>query len=115
MGIYDINGRELDSGSSSTPYLSSSLSSKIKPETSFDVSGFSLIHEFTPFETDYSASSSNAKYLDFSQNAFYTTFYDKYLGVHGNLVVTKKNLGKDQSGLYDIWCYDFKPYKSIIF
>ena len=112
MGIYDINGRELDSGSSSTPYLSSSLSLKIKPETSFDVSGFSLIHEFTPFETDYSTSSSNAKYLDFSQNAFYTTFYDKYLGVHGNLVVTKKNLGKDQSGLYDIWCYDFKPYNA---
>ena len=110
MGVYDINGRSLSSGDSSGDiYLSSSKISRLKQETSFDASGFSLIHEFTPFDVDYSAYS-DPKVLNVSQAEFYTTFYDKYLGVHDDLIVTKKNLGKEQSGLYDIWCYDFKPY-----
>ena len=113
MGIYDINGNELNGGSSSdTPYLSSSSFSRLKQETSFNASKFSLIHEFSAFETNYSATSSNPKILDISQETFYQTFYDKYLGTHDNLIVTKKNLGKDQSGKYDIWCYDFKPYSA---
>lgn len=110
MGIYNISGKEIFSGESDTSFLSSSSFSRLREQSSFDASGYSLIHEFTPFATDYSASSINPRVLNISQGEFYITFYDKYLGMHNDLVVTKKNLGKDQSGLYDIWCYDFMPY-----
>lgn len=47
-----------------------------------------------------------------SLSTFYTTFYDKYINVNlTNYEVTKKSLGKDQSGTYDLYEYDFKPSK----
>ena len=47
-----------------------------------------------------------------SLNDFLTMFYDKYLNANlENYQVTKKSLGKDQSGTYDIYEYDFKPAK----
>lgn len=110
MSVYDINGNSLFTDSMSLPYLSSSRIQRLRKDSSFDVSSYSLIHEFTPFATDYSTATSTPRVLNITQAEFYTTFYDKYIGVHDSLVVTKKNLGKDQSGLYDVWCYDFKPY-----
>lgn len=113
MSVYNISGEKIASEINpwlDEPFLSSSRIQRLRKDSTFDVSGFSLIHEFTPFAVDYSTATSTPKVLNITQTEFYTTFYDKYLGVHDGFVVTKKNLGKDQSGLYDVWCYDFKPY-----
>jgi predicted deacylase len=113
MSVYDINGEKIDSEISpwlNEPFLSTSKIHRLRKDSSFDVSGFSLTYEFSPFSTNYSTGTNTPRVLNISQAEFYATFYDKYLGVHDGLVVTKKNLGKDQSGLYDVWCYDFKPY-----
>lgn len=112
MSVYDINGNSLLTDSTSLPYLSSSQLPRLKEETSFDASSFSLVHEFTPFSVNYSTATSTPRVLNISQQQFYTTFYDKYIGAHDDLVVTKKNLGKDESGTYDVWCYDFIPYNA---
>lgn len=113
MSVYNIDGEKIDSEISpwlNEPFLSTSKIHRLRKDSSFDVSNFSLIYEFSPFATDYSTGANTPRVLNISQAEFYATFYDKYLGVHDGLVVTKKNLGKDQSGLYDVWCYDFKPY-----
>jgi hypothetical protein len=48
--------------------------------------------------------------LDMSTDAFLNTFYDTHVGTHdNNYVVSKTSLGKDESGLYDIYEYDFCP------
>lgn len=49
-----------------------------------------------------------------SLSQVYALFYDKYLAANlqsplPNYSVTKKSLGKDQSGTYDLWEYDFCP------
>lgn len=98
--------------SEETPYLSASARNRLKEQSDFDMSSFDLIRTFTPFSTDYSADASNWRKFEFTQEQFYSAFYEPYLGYHDDLLVTKKNLGKDQSGTYDIWCYDFIPYNA---
>lgn len=111
MGIYDVNGNLLD-GVEETPFLSASARNRLKEQSDFDMSDFALIHTFTPFSTDYSTASGTPRVLPITQKQFYDTFYEPYLGYHDDLLVTKKNLGKDESGTYDIWCYDFIPYNA---
>lgn len=116
MAVYNINGAKIDEGGESTyiesPFLSSSLRNRLKKESDFNMSSYDLIHTFTAFETDYSTQTSTPKVLNITSAQFLSTFYDTYLGYHDDLLVTKKNLGKDQSGTYDIWCYDFIPYNA---
>ena len=112
MNVYDINGIALMSDGIDLPWLSSSKMPRLKEDSEFDMSSFSLIHEFTPFSQDYSPATATPRVLNITQDQFYQTFYDPYLGNHDGMMVTKKNLGKDQSGLYDVWCYDFLAYSA---
>lgn len=117
MILYKYDGTVINidtdsTGVSDTPYLSASARNRLKEQSDFDMSSFGLIRTFTPFSTDYSADVSNWRSFDFTQAQFYSAFYEPYLGYHDDLLVTKKNLGKDQSGTYDIWCYDFIPYNA---
>jgi hypothetical protein len=114
MSVYDIDGNPIatDGEFLETPYLSSSAKNRLKEQSDFDMSSFDIIKVFTPFSTDYSTNTSTPRVLDITQQQFYDTFYEPYLGYHDDLLVTKKNLGKDQSGTYDIWCYDFIPYNA---
>ena len=115
MAIYDINGNVISTDSSAvteTPYLSASARNRLKEQSDFNMSSFDVIHTFTPFATDYATERATPRVLNITQQQFYDTFYEPYLGYHDDLLVTKKNLGKDQSGTYDIWCYDFIPYKA---
>ena len=117
MAIYDGDGKLISAGddqesaSSHTPFLSSAKGKLIRYETDFDVNDFDILHTFTPFADDYSAESGIYNYAKqtTTQQQFYDLFYNPYIGYHGDLLVTKKNLGKDQSGLYNIWCYDIIP------
>lgn len=117
MILYKYNGTVVNidtdsSGSIETPYLSSSARNRLKEQSDFSMASFGLIHTFTPFVTDYSTGANTPRVLNITQQQFYETFYDPYLGYHDDLLVTKKNLGKDQSGTYDVWCYDFIPYNA---
>ena len=51
---------------------------------------------------------SNQAALDLSYVDFLETFYDPYLGTHGDYVVSKKSLGHDSGGL-ETWEYAFTP------
>lgn len=117
MAIYNVNGVIIDNSIdvTETPYLSSSAKNNLKEQSDFDMSGFDVIRTFTAFETDYACNTSQGRGYDvlpITSSEFYNTFYEPYLGKHDDLMVTKKNLGKDQSGTYDIWCYDFIPYNA---
>lgn len=76
-----------------------------------DVESLPLAQMFTPTDaykgngpTDYTLANCP------SLSDFYTLFYDTYIGRNiPNYSVTKKSLGKDQSGTYDLWEYDFCP------
>lgn len=108
--LYDIDGNIIEFPLN--PGLSSSLRNGLKEQSDFNMDAYPLIHAFTAFSTDYSTQAATPKVLDITQDQFYSTFYDPYLGYHNNLLVTKKNLGKDQSGDYDVWCYDFIPFNA---
>lgn len=114
MNLFDISGNiiPINSQDEKMPFLSSSPSNYLKEQSDFNVSSFPLIYPFTEFAIDYATQTSTPKVLSITQKQFYETFYDQYLGYHDDLLVTKKNLGKDQSGLYDVWCYDFIPYNA---
>jgi hypothetical protein len=50
------------------------------------------------------------KVLNMNTTQFLALFYDPSVGTQSDgLTVTKRSLGKDQSGLYDLYEYDFKP------
>lgn len=79
-----------------------------------------IIKDFEPFEQDYSASKGNGitsgvdknqAYQSTQPDTFLHTFYDPYVGVSddGNYSVTKTVRGKDESGTWDIFEYDFCP------
>ena len=44
-----------------------------------------------------------------TSDQFLSTFLDSYVGKTNTYSMSKKSLGKDQSGTYDIYEYDFKP------
>ena len=111
MAVYNINGVQIDEGSNA-PYLSSSTRNRLKEYSDFDMSSFDTIRTFTAFAEDYATPNGQPYVLNITQSQFYNLFYEPYLGMHDELMVTKKNLGKDQSGQYDIWCYDFVPYNA---
>lgn len=109
MTLYDMDGNPMVF---STPLLSSPEKVSLKEQSDFDVSEFDVIREFTAFIEDYACDTSSFRINSITQSQFYNTFYEPYLGKNGSMMVTKKNLGKDQSGTYDIWCYDFIPYNA---
>ncbi|MBR3237420.1 MAG: DUF2817 domain-containing protein [Oscillospiraceae bacterium] len=112
MSLYNIDGEILIQDTADTPYMSSSAKPSLKEQSDFSMSGYDIIRTFTPFATDYSTQTSTPRVLSMTQQQFYDTFYEPYMGRHTNMTVTKKNLGKDQSGTYDVWCYDFVPYNA---
>lgn len=95
MAVYDIDGNVISSGGGDD----------------FDVSGFPMIRTFSAFSTDYSCPAGSPYVLNIDHETFLSTFYEPYLGWHGDFLVTKKELGKDESGLYTIWSYEFMPLK----
>ena len=115
MAVYNINGARIDEGGTiveTAPYLSSSEKNRLKEQSDFSMASFDVIRTFTAFAADYATPSDNYRRLNITSEQFLQTFYETYIGVHDDLVCTKKNLGKDQSGTYDIWCYDFIPYNA---
>ena len=114
MNIYDVHGNKLvaDNGALETPYLSSSARPRLKEQSDFDMSSFDTIRTFTAFSTDYATPSGQPYVLNMTSAEFLEIFYEPYLGYHSDMVVTKKNLGRDESDTYDIWCYDFIPYNA---
>ena len=52
---------------------------------------------------------SSGKKLDISSDQFLARFYDNFVGSSNYGTVTKTSLGKDESGTYDLYEYDFKP------
>lgn len=51
----------------------------------------------------------SGKKLDMSSDQFLARFYDNFVGTSNYGTVTKTSLGKDESGTYDLYEYDFKP------
>lgn len=49
------------------------------------------------------------KKLNISSDQFLARFYDNFVGSSNYGTVTKTSLGKDESGTYDLYEYDFKP------
>ena len=113
MKFYDIDGNRiyLNNANTEIPYLAASGNGKIKCQTPVDMSSFGLIQEFTAFAEDYSTQQGTPRVLNITVSEFLQTFYDAYLGYNGKTLVTKKRIGKDQSGEYDIVCYDLIPEK----
>lgn len=74
------------------------------------INDINVIYEFPKASDEWVTDSSNKK-LDITTNQFLEMFYDKWLGYHieDGLRVNKKSLGKDTSGQYDIYEYDFIP------
>ena len=67
------------------------------------------IYEFNEIDNTWMTSSDN-KTLAITSDEFLADWYDIYLGVHDDgLNVTKNIIGKDQSGSYYVYEYDFKP------
>ena len=67
------------------------------------------IYEFDEIDNTWMTSSDN-KTLAITSDKFLADWYDIYLGVHDDgLNVTKNIIGKDQSGSYYVYEYDFKP------
>ena len=67
------------------------------------------IYEFDEIDNTWMTSSDN-KTLAITSDEFLADWYDIYLGVHDDgLNVTKNIIGKDQSGSYYVYEYDFKP------
>ena len=62
------------------------------------------------WDTGGTGSSTAAKTLNISADAFVELFYDSFVSAPpAGLTVTKTSIGKDQTGTYDMWEYDFKP------
>ena len=88
------------------------------PEKIASISGGGItidgITNYTIYESptigDTWACTTNNKVLDMTSESFLNTFYDNYVGTNSDgYTVTKKELGKDESGTYSIHEYDFKP------
>lgn len=112
MILYDNDGNEIEFVDSQYTELENMSSANIKPtiwNDDFDMSGYDVIHTFSPFQNDYSCSASNFRINAVTSQDIFDTFYDGYLGWNGDLCVTKKLLGYDTSGIYPVWEYDFKP------
>lgn len=108
MSVYNKQGDSI--GVNDTPFLSCSPFNRARLcGEDFDVSSFSLIHNFTPFSTDYSTDSATPRVLNITAAEFLSTFYEPYLGWHDGLMVSKKIIGRDKTNTYDVWCYDFTP------
>ena len=80
--------------------------------TTLTIPGFTPsneIYEFDEIDNRWMTSSDN-KTLAITSDEFLADWYDIYLGVHDDgLNVTKNIIGKDQSGSYYVYEYDFKP------
>jgi hypothetical protein len=63
-----------------------------------------------PLASNQWVTDSSGRVLDITTSQFLALFYDSHIGSYNDgLTVTKTSLGKDQSGLYDLYEYDFKP------
>lgn len=68
-----------------------------------------LIYEMQAAPNNY-VTDSSGKVLNVTSDEFLALYYDRYVGKHEDgLLVTKTILGKDESGLYDLYEYDFIP------
>jgi len=64
------------------------------------------------WNTGGTGSSTQAKTLDMTTEEFLELFYDGFVSSPPtDIAVTKKSIGKDQSGQYDMWEYTFEPYE----
>lgn len=72
------------------------------------INDIDLIYEFPTASNEWACESRGLK---MTSDEFLDLFYNKHLGYHteDGLRVNKKILGKDQSGQYDIYEYDFIP------
>lgn len=114
MSVYDVSGNIVD-------YIYSVSGNAV--DVAYDVNGNEVyssgglisfnIFEPTNAPTNYiSASSRNNRgdILDVSTSQFLSLFYDDYLtNPPDGVTVTKSSIGKDNSGTYDIYEYDFCP------
>lgn len=90
-----------NTGSTRMPKLNNVLTSSTKE--------INLIYEMQPASNQY-VTDSSGKILNISSDQFLDLYYDRYVGKHADgLVVNKTDLGKDESGLYNIYEYDFIP------
>lgn len=113
MKYYNIDGEPLyfNNANVELPYLSSSGNCKMKNSEYIDLTDFGLIKEFVAFSEDYSTQQATPRVLNITSAEFLETFYDAYLGYNSGTLVTKKYLGKEQSGQYDVIGYDLIPEK----
>ncbi len=125
MAVYDAEGNTLtavyDADGISLSYAydenGNVIFSKESPLPDVPV-GLESYNVFVPQNVSNEwVASGNGKTLNVSSDEFLALFYDGYLtNPPTGLTVTKRSIGKDQSGLYDIYEYDFCPqdYERVI-
>ena len=92
--------------------VNSGLIKGLNDITTLTIPGFTpseTIYEFDEVDNTWMTESDN-KTLAITSDEFLADWYDIYLGLHDDgLNVTKNIIGKDQSGSYYVYEYDFKP------
>ena len=114
MAVYDSGGNVLvsiyDSGGTSLQTAYDSAGNII-----FETSQINYLDSYSIFvpqnvSNEWDTGSPNGKTLNVSTAQFLALFYDDYLeNPPTGITVTKTSIGKDQSGEYDIYQYDFMP------
>ena len=121
--VANVNNINDTTASTTTTYSSDKienikeeLSSQIKEIENIEIEGLytNTIYNSPSYEisNDYSTSSNITNVaLALTSDQFLSTFLDSYVGKTNTYSMSKQSLGKDQSGIYDIYEYDFKPKK----
>ena len=105
-------------GDSLSDFRPSSIVIQNTPLEDDNIEDIDPIYEFPAASNEW-ATVKNNKQLDMTSTEFLNRFYDRFVGYHyeDGLRVVKNFLGKDHTGQYDIYEYDFipaKPAKTIL-
>lgn len=110
MAVYDINGSDVQ-----TIYDLSGISAN----AGYNIDGEQIFPDddvlvsfdmFYPNDASGEYEVSNFNTFNMTTDQFLSLKYDGYVSnPPDGITVTKKSIGKDSTGQYDIWEYDFKP------
>ena len=115
MAVYDRHGNELDaiydrSGESLNYGYDADGNIVFQKEEPYVPEVLTSFEIFYPDDADSTYEASAGKYVTLTSDEFLALKYDGYVSSPPSGVrVTKTSLGKDSTGQYDIWEYDFKP------
>lgn len=112
MAVYDLDGNQLytiyDADGNDLDYGYDADGNIVFQKHSEDV--LTSYEMFYPNDAESTYEVSHGQYLQMTADQFLALKYDDYVtNPPQGITVTKTSLGKDSTGQYDIWEYDFKP------